>query len=97
MLVLAISYFTVTLGVMIFTFHSKVSVHAAGVSGPGTYLLIVYGVVALPVLIIWIAVVWARLTLQQHTIREALTGLCLGILITFITYTMFYTRVYALQ
>jgi hypothetical protein len=92
MLVLAISYFAVTSGVMIFTFHSKVSVHVAGVCGPGTFLLSIYGLVASPVIIVWLAVIWARLTLKQHTMREALIGLILGICFTVTTFTIFYTR-----
>lgn len=92
MLILAISYFTVTSGVMIATFHWKVSVHVAGVSGPGTALLLVYGLWASPIIIVWLAVIWSRLTLRQHSLKEVLTGLLLGICITFITYTVFYTR-----
>jgi membrane-associated phospholipid phosphatase len=92
MLVLALSYFTVTTGVMLATFESKVSVHVAGVSGPGTALLLIYGFLASPVIIVWLVVIWARLTLQQHSMKEVLTGLLLGICITFVTYTVFYTR-----
>lgn len=95
MLVLAMSYFAVTSGVMLATFESKVSVHVAGVSGPGTALLSIYGLLASPVIIIWLAVIWARLTLQQHSMKEALMGLLFGICITLVTYTVFYTRVSA--
>jgi membrane-associated phospholipid phosphatase len=96
MLVLALSYFTVTSGVMFATFHSKVSVHVAGVSGPGTALLIIYGFLASPVIILWLLVIWARLTLKQHSMKEVLIGLFLGICITIVTYTVFYTRFSAL-
>ena len=96
MLVLAMSYFTVTFGVMLATFQSKVSVHVAGVSGPGTALLLIYGILASPVIIIWLVVIWSRLTLKQHSMKEVFLGLLLGICITLATYTIFYTRFTAL-
>lgn len=90
MRVLAAAYFGVTLGVMTATLRTKVSVHAAGVAGPGTALMCVYGMAALPVVILWIAVVWARRILRQHTLAQLVGGILIGIAVTLAVYWMMY-------
>lgn len=90
MAVLALAYVTVTTGIMIITWWSKVSVHCAGVGGPGTAIIIIYGILGLPVVLVWIAVVWSRPVLQQHTLKQAVVGLTAAIIITCITYLMFW-------
>jgi membrane-associated phospholipid phosphatase len=91
MRILAAAYFGVTLGVMIATLRTKVSVHAAGVAGPGTALICVYGTVALPVVILWIAVVWARRILRQHTLLQLVGGILIGIAVTLAVYWLMYS------
>jgi hypothetical protein len=90
MAVLALAYVTVTIGIMIITWWSKVSVHCAGVGGPGTAIIIVYGVLGLPVILVWIAVVWSRPVLRQHTLKQAVIGLVAAVIITCVTYIMFW-------
>jgi membrane-associated phospholipid phosphatase len=88
---LAAAYFTVTLGVALFSLRTKISVHAAGVGGPGTALIYVYGLPATPVILLWIAVVWARTTLKQHSISQSVAGILLGVIITAITYAFVFS------
>ncbi|MFW9912823.1 MAG: hypothetical protein ACFFEU_10140 [Candidatus Thorarchaeota archaeon] len=88
--VLSAAYFTVTSGVMIATLKTKVSVHGAGVGGPGTALIIVYGWIVWPVIILWIAVIWSRTVLKQHSFAQSIAGVLLGILITVPTYWLLY-------
>lgn len=90
MAVLALAYVTVTTGIMVITWWSKVSVHCAGVGGPGTAIIIIYGIFGLPVILVWIAVVWSRPVLKQHTLKQAVVGLMAAIIITCITYLMFW-------
>ncbi|MFX0107448.1 MAG: hypothetical protein ACFE7R_04125 [Candidatus Hodarchaeota archaeon] len=90
MRVLAAAYLTVTTGVMIANEVIKVSVHGAGVGGPGTALLYVYGWLALPVVLVWVAVIWSRTALKQHTLMQAVAGVALGVLITVLTYLILY-------
>jgi hypothetical protein len=90
MAVLALAYVTVTIGIMIITWWSKVSVHCAGVGGPGTAIIIIYGVLGLPVILVWIAVVWSRPVLRQHTLKQAVIGLVAAVIITCVTYLMFW-------
>ncbi len=90
MAVLAAAYITVTIGVMLATRRSKVSVHTAGVGGPGTAMFFVYGIYAFPVVFIWCAVLWSRVILRQHTVRQVLAGLLLSVVITIGTYLILY-------
>jgi membrane-associated phospholipid phosphatase len=87
---LAAAYFTVTLGVTIASLKTKVSVHGAGVGGPGTALIFVFGISATPVIILWAAVVWARMTLKQHSMIQSVGGVLLGVIITLLTYPFVY-------
>ncbi len=87
---LSAAYFTVTLGVLAASFYTKVSVHGAGVGGPGTALLIVYGWPAIPVVILWGLVIWSRTRLRQHSLLQAIAGVLLGVLITLPTYALVY-------
>jgi membrane-associated phospholipid phosphatase len=83
---LSAAYITVTTGVMIANKWSKISVHAAGVGGPGTALFFIYGLFAWPVILVWTLVVWSRVYLQQHSLKQALGGILLSIVITMVTY-----------
>ncbi len=90
MAILAAAYVFVTSGVTMTNHYTKVSVHAAGVSGPGTALIWMYGVVALLVVPIWFLVVWSRMTLKQHSLEQGLLGLLIGIVITLAVYATLY-------
>lgn len=90
MAILAAAYIFVTSGVTLANHFTKVSVHATGVSGPGTALIWMYGIVALLVVPIWFLVVWSRMTLKQHSLEQGLLGLFIGIVITLVVYTSLY-------
>ncbi|MGY5881402.1 MAG: hypothetical protein RTV31_14215 [Candidatus Thorarchaeota archaeon] len=87
---LAAAYFTVTSGVTLANQKSKVSVHGAGIGGPGTALFFVFGWFALPVIIVWILVIWSRTVLKQHSLKQSIAGVMLGIVITLCTYPFVY-------
>lgn len=87
---LAAAYFTVTSGVTIANQKSKVSVHGAGIGGPGTALFFVFGWLALPIVVIWILVIWSRTVLKQHSLTQSIGGVLLGIIITLCTYPFVY-------
>jgi membrane-associated phospholipid phosphatase len=87
---LAAAYFTVTLGVMLVSLKWKISVHGAGIGGPGTALIYVYGPIALLVVIFWILVIYSRVTLKQHTVGQSIGGVILAMIITLFTYFFLY-------
>ncbi|MCF2136412.1 MAG: hypothetical protein K9W43_04145 [Candidatus Thorarchaeota archaeon] len=86
--VLAAAYLMVTTAVMLLTFKTKVSVHAAGVGGPSTALIYMYGMVAIPVIVIWFVVVWSRSVLKQHTLIQGALGIMVGFVVTLTTYIL---------
>jgi membrane-associated phospholipid phosphatase len=87
---LAAAYFTVTFGIMLVSLKSKISVHAAGIGGPGTALIYVFGGIAYAVIIVWILVIYSRITLKQHTLGESVAGVVLAMIITLSTYFFLY-------
>lgn len=87
---LAAAYFSVTLGVLLVSLKSKISVHGAGVGGPGAALIYVYGPLALVVGIIWILVICSRVSLKQHTLEQSVGGVALGVIIAWVTYFYIY-------
>jgi membrane-associated phospholipid phosphatase len=87
---LSAAYFTVTSGVTIANQRTKVSVHGAGIGGPGTALFYVFGWYAIPVVFVWILVIWSRTILKQHTLKQSITGVMLGLVITLCTYPFVY-------
>ncbi|TFG97046.1 hypothetical protein E4H12_09600 [Candidatus Thorarchaeota archaeon] len=87
---LTAAYFTVTSGVTLANQKSKVSVHGAGIGGPGTALFFVFGWFAFPVVVVWILVIWSRTVLKQHSLKQSIVGVFLGIIITFCTYPFVY-------
>jgi len=87
---LAAAYFTVTCGVALANQKTKVSVHGAGVGGPGIALILVFGWVAFPVILVWILVIWSRTVLKQHSWVQSILGVMLGIIITLGTYPFVY-------
>lgn len=87
---LAAAYFTVTSGVTIANQKSKVSVHGAGIGGPGTAIFFVFGWFALPVIIAWILVIWSRTVLKQHSLLQSIGGVMLGVVITICTFPFVY-------
>jgi len=90
MSILAATYFAVTLGVAIVSLRWKISVHGAGVGGPGAALIYVYGPVALLVAFVWALVVWSRITLKQHSLLQSVGGVVLAIAIAWTSYFLLY-------
>ncbi len=86
----AAAYIGVTTGVMLANLRTKVSVHTAGIAGPSTALIIVYGLPAMIVIIFWALVIWSRIVLEQHSIVQSLAGILLGIAITIPIYYFLY-------
>jgi membrane-associated phospholipid phosphatase len=87
---LAAAYFSVTAGVLLVSFRSKISVHGAGVGGPGAALIYVYGPIALFVVFVWMLVIYSRVTLQQHSLEQSITGVILAVIISWSTYFILY-------
>lgn len=80
-------YISNTLLIIIINKHWKISAHMMGASGPFAALAFVFGMPALPFIILLIFIGWARIKLECHTLSQVLAGA----LIAFIsTYTQIY-------
>ncbi|MFW9786317.1 MAG: hypothetical protein ACFFE2_08085 [Candidatus Thorarchaeota archaeon] len=87
---LAATYFAVTLGVLLVSLRWKISVHGAGVGGPGAALIYVYGPIALIVVVVWALVVYSRITLKQHSLSQSIGGVSIAAIISWVTYIVIY-------
>lgn len=81
---IAATYTFVTLGLIFFNLllHYKASGHAAGVSGPVTSMIYLYGVIATPLLALLPLVTWARLAAKGHNFWQTVVGAVLSALIS---------------
>jgi membrane-associated phospholipid phosphatase len=86
MAVLAIAYAAVTSAIAIVSLFWKVSAHAAGVAGPITGLIWIYGLLVLPFMILAGIVAWARWKLRLHTPLQLVGGVLIAIIVTATVY-----------
>lgn len=78
-------YTTVTSAIALSTLFTKSSVHTAGIAGPVTYMVMMYGIKFLALFILLIPVSWARWISKAHTFKQLLIGAILSILVTALT------------
>jgi hypothetical protein len=82
MMVLAIAYAAVTSAIALISLFWKVSAHSAGVAGPITGIIWVFGPVFLPLWLLAGLVAWARWREGLHDIAQLLVGIITAILVT---------------
>ena len=82
MFLLSVGYVCVASAIMVTNFFWKVSIHSAGVAGPATAAVYVFGTRAMPLFILLIPVIWARVKLEAHTLIQVIGGIVLSILVT---------------
>ena len=90
MFVIALAYLCVGSATLMITLGWKISAHTAGVAGPTTALAFVFGVRILPLYILSIVMVWARVKLSAHTLGQALAGILVAVTVTACVYAVFY-------
>ena len=76
----AATYTFVTLGLIFFNLllQYKASGHAAGVSGPVTSMIYIFGVTAVPLLALLPLITWARLAARGHNLWQTVVGAVLS-------------------
>ncbi|MFX1475591.1 MAG: hypothetical protein ACFFCO_09000 [Promethearchaeota archaeon] len=79
---LAAAYVGVTSAVALTSLFWKVSAHTAGVAGPITALVWVYGLIAVPFFLLACIVGWARWCQALHTVAQLIGGAIIAILVT---------------
>ncbi len=81
---MALVYTLVTLGLIVFNLflHYKASGHAAGVAGPVTSMIYLFGLPATPLLLLLPLVTWARVSAKGHNTWQTVVGAVVSLLIT---------------
>ena len=90
MYAISLTYAFVTLAVALINLKWKISVHTAGVSGPSTALVYVYGLVALSSIALIVLVIWSRVKLKAHTISQSIAGAMVAMFVTLGVYALVY-------
>src|ERR1017187_10097179 len=71
-------YITNTIFIIIINKYWKISAHMMGVAGPFAAVCFVYGLSALPFILLLFVIGWARIFLKCHNIYQVLAGGLLG-------------------
>lgn len=90
MFCIAAAYVFVTATLAIINVHWKISAHAAGVAGPTTALVWVFGLQWIWLYFFTAIVIWARWKLKAHTAAQLFAGAISAILVTVVTYAAVY-------
>jgi len=88
MFVISMAYVFVSSGISIMNIFWKVSAHSAGVAGPTTALIYVFGTNLIPLYILTLLVFWIRLKIKAHNILQLAAGAIVAIFITSLVYTL---------
>ncbi len=80
--VLAIAYVAVTSAIALISLRWKASAHTAGVAGPLTGLIWIYGVFLIPLLLLAGIVAWARWKQKLHSVTQLFSGILVAMLVT---------------
>jgi membrane-associated phospholipid phosphatase len=76
-------YISNTLLVIVINRYWKISAHMMGASGPFAALVFVFGMPALPFIILLIFIGWARIKLECHTLSQVLAGALIAFISTY--------------
>jgi len=88
MFVISMAYVFVATTVSIVNIFWKISAHSAGVAGPTTALIYVFGTNLIILYLLTILVIWARFKMKAHNILQLITGAIVAIFITSVIYTL---------
>ena len=88
MFVISMAYVFVTSAISIINIFWKISAHTAGVAGPTTALIYVFGLNLIPLYALTLLVIWIRLKLKAHNMLQLMTGAIVAIFITSLVYTI---------
>ena len=87
---MALAYLCVGMSMLLITLAWKISAHTAGVAGPTTALVFVFGMWVVPLYLLSLLMIWARVRLRAHTLSQAVAGMLVAILVTSLVFMAFY-------
>ncbi len=88
MFVISMAYVFVSSAVSIINIFWKISAHSAGIAGPTTALVHVFGTNLIPLYILTLLVFWIRIRIKAHNILQLIIGAIVAIFITSLVYTI---------
>lgn len=77
-----LTYVMVVLGLILVNIFFKASGHAAGVAGPVSAMIYLYGLIATPLIALIPITMWARVRAKGHTLSQTIVGALLSAAIT---------------
>ena len=77
-----LTYVIVVLGLILVNTFFKASGHAAGVAGPVSAMIYLYGLIAAPLIALIPLTMWARVRAKGHTLSQTIVGALLSAAIT---------------
>jgi hypothetical protein len=77
-----LTYVIVVLALILVNLFFKASGHAAGVAGPVSALIYLYGLIATPLIALIPLTMWARVRAQGHTLPQTIIGALLSAVVT---------------
>ncbi|MCD6324430.1 MAG: hypothetical protein J7L55_04920 [Desulfurococcales archaeon] len=80
-----LTYAVVTGAMAVFTLKWKASVHACGISGPTTYMVINFGMPYAALYLLLVPIYFARHSLKAHSPFELALGTIVGVMFTLLT------------
>jgi membrane-associated phospholipid phosphatase len=89
MFYLTLSFLLIALAVMLVNLRWKISAHAAGIAGPITAVIYVFGWQYIVLHIFTVVVVWARLKLDAHSFMQILAGCAVSAGLTLAVFCLF--------
>jgi len=90
MFLMGLAYLCVGLAMFLITLLWKISAHTAGIAGPTTALVLVFGAWLFPLYALSILMVWSRVKLRAHTLSQAISGMIVAITITILVFSAYY-------
>ncbi len=77
-----LTYVMVVLGLILVNLFFKASGHAAGIAGPVSAMIYLFGLVATPLILLIPITMWARVRTRGHTLMQTVVGALLSAAIT---------------
>jgi hypothetical protein len=87
MFILSFAYAVVTTTCFFINLFWKISTHSAGVAGPLTAVVLIFGLQFSPLFLLLVPVFWVRLKLRAHTPLQLIGGVIVASSLTFIIYS----------
>lgn len=87
-----LTYVIVVLALILVNLFFKASGHAAGVAGPVSALIYIYGLVAAPLVALIPLTMWARVKAKGHTLSQTIVGSLLSAAVTVAVFLLYGIR-----